>query len=159
MPTTATLHAKLREDNPDFPNLSTEWLRKLLLKMNFRYTRRNDKLILYEQPRIISQRRKYLREIQKYRNEGDYIIYQDETWVNSHCSPQKCWLEVHPNRYSLCDLNGGLRVPSGAGQRLIINHIGGEKCFVAKVSDVFISNTREYRLSYIHERKSFYGLV
>ena len=47
---------------------------------------------------------------------GRKLVYLDESWLNSNHAPNKCWLEA--------DGNGGIKVPSGKGSRLIILHAG-----------------------------------
>ena len=53
------------------------------LKIHYEYTR--------ERADIIAIREKYLFWIQKYRNEGYHIFYQDETWLNKNVSPNRIW--------------------------------------------------------------------
>ena len=74
-------------------------------RMGFRYKRRNKKVSLYEQHRIIAARHDYLRKIQTFRSDNRTIVY--ETWLNAHHTHERCWLDY--------DGRGGIRVPSGKG--------------------------------------------
>lgn len=51
------------------------------LKFKFKKTNRNSALI--ERPEIILWCTKYLKEMERYRNENRNIYYLDETWVNA----------------------------------------------------------------------------
>ena len=104
---------------------TTLW--KLLRKIGFRYRKVNDKRYVYEQPRIIAWRHKYLRRMMKNRQEKRPVVYLDETWVNSHDGKAKTWVEKDTTTDGT---RGGVRKPSGKGSRLIILHAGGEKGWV-----------------------------
>ena len=63
--------------------------------------------------------------------------------MNAHHTHQKTWL-FGGNQDSLLPQEqgkGGLRVPTGAGQRVIISHAGGSTGFVENSADVFIGKT------------------
>ena len=96
-----------------------------------------DKRYIYEQPRIVLQRYKYLRRLRKNRKEERPIVYLDETWVNAHDSLVKMWVEDDPNVSG--GTQGGIRKPSGKGNRLIILHAGSENRWIPGADLVFQS--------------------
>lgn len=78
-------------------------------------------------------RRRYLKTIKQYRNEGRIIYYLDETWINEGHTKQKVWTDnniVSRRRAFVEGLSTGLKNPSGKGKRLIILHVGSESGFV-----------------------------
>ena len=117
LPTMYKLILALQQDI-DY-SYSKQTLLETVKKMGFKYTTRNKKTALYEQHRIIAARHHYLRQIEKYRDEGRPIVYVDETWLNAHHTLERCWTDY--------DGKGGLRVPSGKGGRLIIFSMQGGK--------------------------------
>ena len=98
---------------------------------------------------IVAARHRFLLDVQKFRDEGYKICYQDETWCNAHHTRQFCWQHLSNPEDSLLPAiqwNGGFAVPSGEGQRLIICHAGSEDGFVQNSLLCFIgkSNTSDY---------------
>ena len=75
------------------------------------------------------------------RSSGYKVWYQDETWCNTNHTREYVWqLDEKTNPKKLIDntqWSGGLKVPSGAGRRLIINHIGSEDGFLEGCGEVF----------------------
>lgn len=69
-------------DDGDLPNFSWGTMPKILKYLNFKYTTKSRESILIDRHDIILWRQRYLHKIKKYRREGRYIYYQDETWVN-----------------------------------------------------------------------------
>ena len=101
--------------------------------MNFSWEKVNRTSLLIEKPEIVCWRRKYLRTIKKYRDEGKRIFYLDETWLNEGYTVAKTWQDknVRSSRQAFLEgLSTGMRTPSGKGRRLIIVHIGNEDGFV-----------------------------
>ncbi|XP_033222799.1 uncharacterized protein LOC117176656 [Belonocnema kinseyi] len=78
-------------------------------------------------------RRRYLREIRKFREEGRSIYYLEKTWLNTGDVSSKAWfdgsIKSHKDAF-LRGLKTGAPNPTGKGKRLIILHIGSEKGFV-----------------------------
>ena len=103
----------------------------------FKYKQVNDKRYIYEQPCIIVQRHKYLRQMMRNRREGSPVVYQDETWANARDSVEKMWVEDDPVVSG--GTIGGVRKPAGKGNRLIILHAGGENGWVNSAGLVFQS--------------------
>lgn len=50
--------------------------------MNFKYATRTRRSCLIDRQDIVLWRKRYLMTIKQYRNEGRFIYYQDETWIN-----------------------------------------------------------------------------
>ena len=77
----------------------------------------------------------YLRSIRQYRREDRPIIYLDETWANSHDGHARMWVE------DACQgsTSGGIRKPSGKGNRLIVLHAGSREGWVKDAALVFQS--------------------
>jgi transposase len=72
-----------------------------------------------EKPSIIRQASRYIRAVRLHRESGRERIYQDETWFNSNMGPGKMWVDESKN--------GGFKVTSGKGTRLIVSHLGSTK--------------------------------
>ncbi len=108
---------------------------RLLKEVGFCYKQRDRRHYVLEQQHIIAQRHKYLQEIRKLRRDNHYnIIYTDETWVNSHHTNEHIWIDA--------DGNGGWKVPTGKGTRLIVVHAGGNEGWVDGADLVFLSKTK-----------------
>jgi hypothetical protein len=109
---------------------------KLLRKIEFTYRKVNDKRYLYEQPRIIEWRHKYLRRMRKNRRENRPVLFLDETWANAHDGNDRTWVEFDQ---ATGGTKGGVRKLSGKGSRLIILHAGSRKGWVVGAELVFQS--------------------
>lgn len=130
-----TLDKILREIKyrPDLPQMSRSSLYKLMKHINFKFLKRNRKSVLIERDDIIRWRRRYLKDIKQYRQEGRIIYYLDETWINEGHTKQKVWSDeniVNRRQAFVEGLSTGLKNPSGKGKRLIILHVGSENGFV-----------------------------
>ena len=110
---------------------------KVLRKLDFKYKQVNDKRYVYEQPRIIVQRHKYLRRMMRNRREWRPVVYLDETWANARDSVENMWVEDDPVVSG--GTIGGVRKPSRNGNRLIILHAGGKNGWVKSADLVFQS--------------------
>ena len=113
-----------------FPRMSRETLRKYIIKLGFEFKKINRKLKVYERMDIVAARHRFLLDVQKFRDEGYKIYYQDETWCNAHHTRQFCWQHLSNPEDSLLPAiqwNGRFAVPSGEGQRLIICHVSCRK--------------------------------
>ena len=109
---------------------------KLLRKIGFRYRKVDDKRYVYEQPRIIQQRHRFLRRMQRNRSEGRPVVYTDETWANAHDGRERTWVERDDTTGGT---KGGMRKPTGKGDRLIILHAGSEDGWIKGAELVFVS--------------------
>ena len=134
-PTLESLLALLKEKGLFDGERITLW--KVLRKLGFKYKQVNDKRYVYEQPRIIVQRHKYLRRMIRNKREGRPVVYLDEAWANARDSVEKMWVEDSPAVSG--GTIGGVRKPSGKGNRLIILHAGGENGWVNSADLVFQS--------------------
>ena len=81
----------------------------------------------------------------EYRQQGYKIFYQDETWCNANHTREYIWCmdtvaedEKIDHLIEDTQWRGGLKVPSGAGKQLIINHISSENGFLQGVGEIFV---------------------
>jgi hypothetical protein len=115
------------KDDDSLPCISETNLYRLLINMDFEYTKRARNSAVVEKDEIVVWRQQYLEDIQKYREEGRHLYYLDETWVNAGECTNKIW--VYKTVKSCHDafvrgLTSGAKNPTGRGKRLIILHIG-----------------------------------
>lgn len=109
-------------------------LRQILHNLGFRYRKtRDNRKILCEKSNIKSLRAKYLRTISKYRSEGRYISYVDETYLHAGHVVGNQWSD---------DTSKGFYKNISKGQRLIIVHGGGCKGFVNNALLIFKSGCK-----------------
>ena len=125
IPTVGMIHHRLIErtagtDHP-FPYEESQ-LRELLLALGFRYCKVNKRAGIMESARLVRWRYDYLIQIRRYRNEGRYIVYLDETWFDIHDIARKGWCD----KSEKCVVD----TPASRGKRLVIVHAGGENGFV-----------------------------
>ncbi len=106
---------------------------RTLHAMGFSYTKRSNKIFIYEQNSVIESRHRYLRSIRALRRGGTPIVYTDETWVNAHHAPDRVWVDA--------DGKGGWKQPSGKGKRLIVVHAGSKSGWIPNAALVFRSKT------------------
>lgn len=160
-PTIKNLHQKLISSLPDFPEMSSKTLLNIVKSIGFSFQKITKKPILMESLEVAATRHTYLRKIRNLRSEGYKIFYTDETWCSQNHTTTYCWqenvidsLNKNFNNYDqyrghiqqIYGWRGGFKTPSGAGDRIIILHIGsedgflegGELCFVGK------KNTGDY---------------
>ncbi|XP_026815523.1 uncharacterized protein LOC113555299 [Rhopalosiphum maidis] len=132
IPTLMKVLAVINEDS-ELPNLSRSGLYRLLADLNFEFTKRNRNSALTERNDLILWRRRFIRDIRRYRNEGRTIYFLDETWVNAGECTNKVWVD---NTVKSCHdafikgLTTGAKNPTGKGKRLIVLHIGSSNGFV-----------------------------
>ena len=50
--------------------------------------------VYYEQPHIVHQCRKYLRQMRCNRTEGRPVVYLVDSWANAHDGKSRAWIEV-----------------------------------------------------------------
>ena len=115
------------------PQLKRSTLSKLINEIGFRYSKRSRNSVLREKNEIIAWRRRFLREIRKYREEGRKFYFLDETWVNAGHTVSKVWKDttiLTPRQAFIQGLTTGLKDPTGKGNRIIVLHIGSEDGFV-----------------------------
>ena len=130
----SSLLSVLREKGLFRGHSTTLW--KLLRRIGFTYKKVQDKRYVYEQPRIIEWRHKYLRRMRKNRSENRPVVFPDETWVNTHDGRERTWVEVDQETGGT---KGGVRKPSWKGTPLIILHAGSCKGWINGAELVFQS--------------------
>ncbi|KAF1333717.1 hypothetical protein FI667_g2536, partial [Globisporangium splendens] len=130
-----TLLAKLQDQSITTRSTTWKWSRATLhrfltAKMRYSYgQRRSHYDNLKEDVFVAAQRVRYIKRMREFRDQGRPIFYQDETWVNRNMSPTLVCLDEEDK--------GGIKVPSGKGERSIVCHIGGETGFVHGAELVF----------------------
>lgn len=114
-----TLNKILSVINKDesLPSFSRSTLHRLLKSMDFQYTKRGQNSALLESNDLILWRRKYLRNIQTYREEGRPIYFLDGTIQSNHDGVSQ-------------KLTTGVVNSCVEEKRLIVIHIGSEDGFV-----------------------------
>ncbi|XP_037500194.1 uncharacterized protein LOC119374209 [Rhipicephalus sanguineus] len=125
----------------DLPSLKRCTVRRLLAEIRFKYEKRCRNSLLIDRDDIVEWRNRYLRDVERYREEGRKI-FLDETWVTSGHTQLIVWTDTVVQKrgrlYARANgLSTGLKQPSGKGQRLIVTHIGSEDGFVDGCLDVF----------------------
>ncbi|XP_015929512.3 uncharacterized protein [Parasteatoda tepidariorum] len=134
---------KAVNDDSDLPNFKRTTFYSLLKKLGFKHQKRGRNSSLIEKEEIILWRRRYLRTINKMRQEGRKIYYMDETWLNAGHTQDKVWNDtsiISSKQAFLSGLSTGLKSPSGKGERLIITHIGSDAGFLKEGLLLFKSN-------------------
>lgn len=151
-PTVEKIMQHLRETVSNFPQVSDFTMRKLFKRMNFRYKKMQNRSVLMESSSVAGKRAAYLQKIHFYRRNGWHIYFVDETWCGANHHRQHGWLEKIEDSFrdnfdvyrsgvqAVGGYRGGFLVPSGAGKRVIILHIGSKngfldgslKCFIGK---------------------------
>ncbi|CAI6376625.1 unnamed protein product [Macrosiphum euphorbiae] len=140
---------KIVYDDNQLPTVSRSTIFKLLKELKFSYVKRGRNSALTERTKLILWRRRYLRSIRSFREEGRHIYYLDETWVNAGDCPNYEWRDTTITSHRDAFLKGmstGSVNPSGKGKCLIVLHIGSEDGFVDNGLLCFESkkNTRDY---------------
>lgn len=141
LPTLDKLLQVINEDE-SLPNFSRTGLHRIIKHLKFKYVKRKRDNFLTDRDDIVLWRRKYLKQIQEYRNQNRRIYYMDETWINAGHTNSKSWTDttITSKRQAFLDgLSIGLPVPTSKGKRLIIVHIGSEEGFVKDCEWVFES--------------------
>ncbi|XP_031340996.1 uncharacterized protein LOC116169109 [Photinus pyralis] len=149
-PTIAELYQRLKDECPDFPQVCSTTVKKWVKDINFIYRKLENRPILMEVNAIAAKRAEYLYAIKRYRETGWNLFFTDETWCGANHSKKFGWVEyITPenrdsfNQYrgTIQEINGyrgGIKRPSGAGQRIIILDIGNENGFLPGCSKCFI---------------------
>lgn len=148
LPTLDTMLTVINEDE-SLPDFSRTTLYRLLMSMDFEYGKRGRNSALLEKNELRVWRRRYLRDIKRYREEGRPIYFLDETWVNAGDVTSRVWKDksVQSSQQAFSQgLSTGAVNPTGKGKRLIVCHIGSVDGFVPESLMCFESkkNTRDY---------------
>ena len=109
-----------------------ETLRKLLKSLGFRWrATQTNRSALMERTDVAASRIQYLRQIQKYREEGRTIVYTDETFVHTSHSAKRSWQSEE----------FAMKVPFSKGSRYIIVHAGSVSGFIDGAELIFKAKT------------------
>lgn len=93
IPTLDKIYKFVSDDN-HLPTVSRSTIFKLLKELKFRCFKRSRNSALTERTELILWRRRYLRSIRSFREEGRHIYYLDETWVNAgDCPNYECVIQ------------------------------------------------------------------
>ena len=127
--------------NVNFPRMSKSTLWRRLRRLGFVCKKRNKKLQVYQRLDVVAMRHRYLRDIEHFRALGYKCFFQDESYCNANHTREYIWQlddgSVKDSFIGHIRWTGGLKVPSGAGKRLIINHIGSKDGFLQNCEEVF----------------------
>lgn len=141
-PTVEQILCDIKNDFPDFQDISESTMLRILNSMGFSFKKLNSKPVCFESTRIIEQRQRFLRTTKRLRDRGCRIYYTDETFCGANHKLQFGWQEnvsaLDPRRLDfdrgvVQEVNGwkgGIITPSGAGKRVIILHIGDKNGFL-----------------------------
>lgn len=139
VPTLLSLKKRLTNDETNI-SCSISSLRKILLKMGFKYHTIDKRQTLMESQRLREWRQKYLTAIKQYRVENRPIIYLDETWFDTHDTSRKGWNDFSKK----CQT----KAPSNKGKRVTIIHAGSENGFVPNCLLLSAKNVGDSSLDY-----------
>lgn len=148
LPTVNEIHVAINNDE-SLPNFSRTTLFRVLKSLQFEYVKRGRNSALIDSNDLILRRRRYLRDIKKYRAEGRPIYYLGETCVNARDTSGKVWIDTTVQS-SQTPISMGLPTEpvnsSATEKRLIVVHIGSEDGFVQGGLLCFESkkNTQDY---------------
>ena len=139
IPTVDKIHSAALEI-PGFPRISRTSLYRNLITLGFACKKRNKKMNVYQRLDVVAARQKYLMKVREFRDNSYEIFYQDETWCNQYHTKEHVWQEnvAESSLISDATYRGGLKVPSGKGKRLIINHLGSKKGFLKDCGECFV---------------------
>ena len=99
-------------------------LRKVLLKIGFKFAKVNGRKFLMERSDVVAARTRFLRQIRQLKQSDHTFVYLDETWVNQNSTVGKCWIDTSSQEAT------GVKPPTGKGARLIILHAGTKDGFI-----------------------------
>ena len=69
-------------------------LRKVLLKIGFKFAKVDGRKFLMERSDVVAARTRFLREMRQLKQSAHTFVYLDETWVNQNCTVGKCWIDT-----------------------------------------------------------------
>lgn len=118
-----SLQRNLQENTEIHASRTTIW--RTLKQNGFRFGTIDKRRVIMESPRIQKLRQEYLIQMKKFRDEGRFICYVDETWYDTHDTVNKGWFDNSQE----CLLD----VPSSRGKRIIILHAGSDSGWVGEV--------------------------
>jgi hypothetical protein len=113
----------------ELPNFKNTTFYTLMKEIGFNYEKGSKKALLIERNDIILWRHSYLRKIKRFREEGKYIIYLDETWINVGQTILKERGDktiTTPKDAFLAFLTTELKHPTASGPRFVIVNACGK---------------------------------
>lgn len=110
---------------------SVESLRKVLLKIGFKFSKIDGRKFLMERSDVALTRTRFLRQMRQCKQSFENYVYLDETWVNQNYTVGKCWIDTSSDKAT------GVNPPTGKGSRLIIVHAGTKEGFVPNARHIF----------------------
>jgi hypothetical protein len=130
--TTPKLLPKLR-NRINFKGGSTS-LRNIVKELEFQWKKtRNNRVVLIKKHDVRCMRVLYLTALNKYREQGRPIVYEDETYVHSSHTGPKNWSD---------DCASGLLAPVSKAEILVILHAEGRHGFIPNALVIFKSNQK-----------------
>ena len=126
------IRSVLKDSGVDF-NFSRETVRKLILRLGFKYKQANNRIHLTEKMKIVDWRLKYLSDIADERKLNKPLIYLDETWFNTGDGQKKVWTD--DTKHSTP------KTPVSRGERLIIIGAGGAMGWINNSFKVYRTRT------------------
>lgn len=139
VPTVSMLKFRLSEDETNI-SCSFTSLRRILSQMGFKYRAIAKKQVVMESQRLRQWRFNYINSIREYRSANRPIIYLDETWFDTHDTPNKGWTDMSEYCQS--------KAPSNKGKRITIIHAGSEKGFVPNCLLLSAKHIKDSSLDY-----------
>lgn len=118
-PTAEKVKLQLQE-KIDFEG-SERSVRRLFKSLGFKFKKCNDgRKFLMERNDIAAARARFLRKMHFLRKDDSRpVVYLDETWISQNHTKKYIWQDSMNN--------GGMKVPTGKGGRLIITHAGSSE--------------------------------
>jgi len=129
---------QLVSKDESLPKISRTSLYRVLKDMGFEYIRRSKNSAMTEKTEIVLWRRRFLRDLKKYREEGRHIYYVDETSINFG----ECTIKSEQDQTTTA-VNS-----SEKEKRLIVLNIGSEDGFVPEALLSFQSkkNAKDFQV-------------
>ena len=110
------------------PSTSETTMRRILHQMGFRYRTTQRKLyVRKESLDIVCRRIKALRSLKQQRENGQQVVYLDETWFTTRMSHGKEWVDTTQPSTSA---GHSRQVPPGDGERFIMVAAGTKDGFI-----------------------------
>ena len=141
-PTVRMIQEEMKKDQ-NMPEMSWTTVYHCLKRLGFRYENYKEtrSAMLVERHSIREYRKMYLKMMARFRKQGRYILYTDESYVNAGYTHQKRWHDTNVRTAEDAECEGlttGIARPTGLGKRVILLAIGGIDGFVSEVTKIYI---------------------